>query len=72
MRGPWNSGEQWQVMVPSDENTPLDDGDGTASVALASDDEAVVGLFASRGASDPSRDPVTGADLGVLKQEPKG
>ncbi len=72
MRGPWNSGEQWQVMVPSDENTPLDDGDGTASVALASDDEAVVGLFASRGASDPSRYPVTGADLGVLKQEPKG
>jgi Mn-containing catalase len=71
MAGPWNRGEQWQVLTPSEENTPLDGGDGTASVELSGDEEAVVGLFAARGASDPSRDPVTGADLGVLQQEPK-
>jgi Mn-containing catalase len=70
MSGPWNSGEQWQVLVPSNDNTPLDGGDGTASVVLASDDEATVEAFAARGASDPSRDPVTGADLGVLSQDP--
>lgn len=69
LSGPWNSGEQWEVMVPSGENTPLDGGDGTASVVLASDDEATVDAFAARGASDPTRDPVTGADLGVLSQE---
>jgi Mn-containing catalase len=69
--GPWNSGENWEVMVPSAENTPLDGGDGTASVDLTGDDETAVEAFAARGASDPSRDPVTGADLGVLQQEPK-
>jgi Mn-containing catalase len=69
--GPWNRGEQWEVFTPTAENIPVDGGDGEASVQLTGEEEAVVGLFATRGASDPSRDPVTGADLGVLQQESK-
>jgi Mn-containing catalase len=69
--GPWNRGEQWEVFTPSDDNLPLDGGDGVASVELKGIEQAPVNAFAARGASDPSRDPVTGADLGSLKQEAK-
>jgi Mn-containing catalase len=69
--GPWNRGEQWEVFTPTDDNIPLDGGDGLASVELQGIEQAAVNAFAARGASDPSRDPVTGADLGSLKQEAK-
>src|SRR6185312_17094729 len=70
MAGPWNRGEQWEVLTPTADNIPVDAGDGQASIELNGDESAAVGLFATRGASDPTRDPVTGADLGSLKQEP--
>jgi Mn-containing catalase len=70
--GPWNRGEQWEVFTPTADNIPVDGGDGQPSVELKGDEDAAVGLFATRGASDPARDPVTGADLGSLQQEPKG
>jgi Mn-containing catalase len=69
--GPWNRGEQWEVFTPTADNIPVDGGDGQPSVELKGDEDAAVGLFATRGASDPARDPVTGADLGSLKQEGK-
>jgi Mn-containing catalase len=66
--GPWNRGEQWQVVEPNEDAIPVDGGDGFASVELSGLEEAAVGAFAQRGLSDPSRDPVTGADLGSLRQ----
>jgi Mn-containing catalase len=69
--GPWNRGEQWQVVVPSDETLPFDDGDGKASVELGSSEEIAIIAFATRGASEPGRDPITGTDLGTVTQEPK-
>ena len=43
----------------------VDGGDGTASVALGSEEEALLLNMKSRTASDPDSDPVTGADLGA-------
>ncbi|MDR6935616.1 MULTISPECIES: manganese catalase family protein [unclassified Luteibacter] len=68
--GPWREGKGFtEVLVPSEENIPVDGGDGHADVGLSADEQAAVEAFALRGASDPSRDPVTGADLGTLQQE---
>jgi Mn-containing catalase len=61
-RGPWNQGPEWEF-VESPEPA-VDGGDGTASVALTGDDAEVLRALASRTASDPDADPVTGADLG--------
>ena len=66
--GPWNRGEDWQVVEPNGDAIPVDGGDGFASVELSGLEEAAIGAFAQRAQSDPSRDPVTGADLGSLRQ----
>ncbi|MGN6478796.1 manganese catalase family protein [Luteibacter sp.] len=70
--GPWCEGKDFsKVIVPDDDNLPVDGGDGLASVTLAGKEKQAVEAFAVRGASDPARDPITGADLGTLQQEPK-
>jgi Mn-containing catalase len=64
MTGPWNSGDQWERM--DDLNVlPIDGGDGTASVKLDKETEAVVDKLAARTLSDPTGDPETGVDLGA-------
>lgn len=63
--GPWNSGEQWDRVDDVEGNLPLDGGDGTASVGLTKAQEASLSALKSRLASDPSKSPVTGADLGA-------
>jgi Mn-containing catalase len=63
--GPWNSGDQWDRVDDLNETLPADDGDGSASVSLGSDDQAVADKLAKRTASDPSGDPKTGVDLGA-------
>ncbi len=63
--GPWNSGDQWQRIDDFEQVMPIDDGDGTASVVLGSDDEAALGQLMLRGQSDTSKDPTTGSDLGA-------
>lgn len=66
MSGPWNSGEQWEVVNDLNEVLPADPGgDGTASVKLGARDAAAVTRMVSRLKSDPSSDPTTGADLGA-------
>ncbi|MET0331223.1 MAG: manganese catalase family protein [Dyella sp.] len=68
--GSWNRGEHWEVFDPNEKGAiPVDGGDGDASVELSGLEEAAVDAFAQRGQSDPSRDPVTGADLGSLRQQ---
>jgi Mn-containing catalase len=65
--GPWNSGEQWQRIDDLEANGPVDGGDGTAEVELPKDKLRTVLAMAERTASDPTVDPVTGAELGAAK-----
>lgn len=62
LRGPWNEGGEWEyVELP----TPaVDGGDGSASVELGSANMDVLEAMKLRTQSDPSANPVTGADLG--------
>ena len=63
--GPWNSGENWEVVSDRDQQAAVDGGDGLASVKLASKDSKVLGKLVERTQSDPATDPVTGAELGA-------
>jgi Mn-containing catalase len=63
--GPWNSGEQWQVVNPDPANLPVDGGDGQASVGLSSLEMEMSAQMMARLKSDPNANPVTGADLGA-------
>jgi Mn-containing catalase len=64
-QGPWNTGEQWECMDDVEANLPLGGDDGLASVKLSAAQKKVVGKLETRTASDPSTNPVTGADLGA-------
>ncbi|GGB72294.1 manganese catalase family protein [Blastomonas aquatica] len=66
--GPWNSGEEWDRIDDVVAKGPLDGGDGTAKVKLTDDQMTAVKAMAVRTTSDPSKDPLTGADLGSLVQ----
>ncbi len=61
--GPWNEGDEWEVITPDPDNLPVDEGDGTASVYLSEEEEAVVSALASRTASDKDIDAPVGAEL---------
>ncbi|MDF3983244.1 manganese catalase family protein [Luteibacter sp. PPL201] len=64
--GPWCEGRGFSTVVVPDESTlPVDGGDGHADVRLGAEETAAVQAFASRLASDPTVDPVTGAELGM-------
>jgi Mn-containing catalase len=63
--GPWNSGENWEVVSDRDEQAAVDGGDGLATVQLAAKDVKTLEKLATRTQSDPSIDPITGADLGA-------
>jgi Mn-containing catalase len=63
MRGPWNQGEQWEFV--SDGEGAVDGGDGSATVKLSKADARLVDAAATRLASKPDGDPMTGADLGA-------
>lgn len=63
--GPWNSGENWEVVSDREAQAAVDGGDGTASVKLKKADNDVLANLAARTLSDPSVDPITGAELGA-------
>ena len=65
MTGPWNSGENWEVISDRERQVAVDGGDGTASVVLGNKDQAVVEKMAERTLSLSTGDPITGADLGA-------
>jgi Mn-containing catalase len=65
IRGPWNDGGNWETVSDRDEQCAVDGGDGSASVGLTADEEAVVSQMAARTMSDPGADPLTGAELGA-------
>ena len=63
--GPWNSGEQWTRIDDVEGNLPVDGGDGTASVKLTAAQKKAAEAVKTRLQSDPSVNPITGADLGA-------
>lgn len=64
MRGPWNSDENFDYVSSLEEFSAVDGGDGGATVELPGAQAKVVAAMAARLTSDPSRDPVTGIELG--------
>jgi Mn-containing catalase len=63
-RGPWNQGEQWKFVDGLPDQLAVDGGDGSSSAKLTKPEAALVAKMASRTRSNPSSDPVTGAELG--------
>ncbi len=68
-RGSWNQGDQWQFVSDRDQQMAVDGGTGEAGVALSSDDAQVLRQMATRTESDPSAEPLTGAELGMGAQQ---
>jgi manganese catalase len=64
MQGPWNQGEQWEVVSNRAEQAAVDGGAGDAEVVLTRQESALSEAAAARTASGGG-DPVTGADLGA-------
>lgn len=64
-RGPWNSGDNWEIITDREQQAAVDGGDGSASVTLPPDAEELLAAAAARTASRTDIDPTTGADLGA-------
>jgi Mn-containing catalase len=63
--GPWNSGEKWEAISEREGQAAVDGGDGTATAQLSKEDEQMLAAAAARTASDPTGDPMTGAEIGA-------
>ncbi len=61
--GSWNADTNFEVISTFTDSMGID-GDGSASVTLTPDEQSAVQAMAARTQSDPSADPMTGADLG--------
>lgn len=64
VRGSWNDGQKWDTVSDRNEQLAVDGGDGSASVELNEEEEALLNQMAARTMSDPDADPLTGAELG--------
>ncbi|WP_343654450.1 manganese catalase family protein [Paraburkholderia caribensis] len=65
-RGPWNQGPGWEFVEKPE--PAVDGGDGLASVQVSPEQVELLSAMASRTASAPDSDPVTGADLGANEE----
>lgn len=72
MRGPWNQGEKWDFVTDREKQMGVDGGSGEAEVKLPAEDVEVLKQMQARTLSDPSKDPTTGAELGLDPASPKG
>ncbi len=72
MRGPWNQGEKWDFVTDREKQMGVDGGSGEAEVKLPAADVEVLKQMQARTLSDPSKDPTTGAELGLDPASPKG
>lgn len=72
MRGPWNQGEKWDFVTDREKQMGVDGGSGEAEVKLPAADVEVLKQMQTRTLSDPSKDPTTGAELGLDPASPKG
>jgi Mn-containing catalase len=64
-RGPWNKGELWDFVSNPDEIAAVDGGDGMAEVGLDEESATLDAQLTARTASQPTEDPLTGAELGA-------
>jgi Mn-containing catalase len=64
-RGSWNMGEQWEYIEERDQQMAVDGGTGEPSVELDAAEEQLVAQAAMRTRSNPTANPVTGAELGA-------
>jgi manganese catalase len=64
-QGSWNSGPQWDHVDDPAKQVAVDGGDGLAIVKLTKKEQTPINAAATRTASHPETDPVTGADLGA-------
>lgn len=65
MAGAWNSGDAWERIEEQAEQMAVDGGAGDASVKLSSKEKTASSAMIKRLKSDPSLQPLTGADLGA-------
>ncbi|MDN4058391.1 manganese catalase family protein [Massilia sp. YIM B02769] len=72
MRGPWNQGEKWDFVTDREKQMGVDGGSGEAEVKLPAADVEVLKQMQARTLSDPTKDPQTGAELGLDPSTPKG
>ena len=72
MRGPWNQGEKWDFVTDREKQMGVDGGSGEAEVKLPAEDVEILKQMQMRTMSDPSKDPTTGAELGLDPASPKG
>jgi Mn-containing catalase len=63
--GSWNSGPDWTVVSDREKQVAVDGGDGHATVTVTPEENAALTRMADRTASDPTADPLTGAQLGA-------
>ncbi len=63
-RGPWNA-EKWEYISDGTEMAPVDSGNGLASVGVSNAEAALIEAAALRTQSEPTDDPITGAELGA-------
>ena len=64
-KGPWNSGEQWDVIADRNAQAAVDGSDGQAITKLTAEEKRAITNFAARTKSTPTANPITGADLGA-------
>lgn len=64
MRGSWNEGDQWEYVDHAEAQQPAD-GSGGMGINLPPEAVKTLTQYMSRTVSDPSADPLTGADLGA-------
>jgi Mn-containing catalase len=67
-RGSWNQGDQWQFVSDREQQMAVDGGSGEADVAMSASEAQTLRQMASRTESDPSAEPLTGAELGMGNQ----
>ena len=68
-RGSWNQGDQWQYVTDRDQQMAVDGGTGHADVAMSASEAQTLKQMASRTVSDPSVEPLTGAELVMGMQD---
>lgn len=68
MTGSWNEGQKWTRVVERTQQVAVDGGDGLAAVHVTPDEVMNLKAMATRTQSDPTIDPVTGAELGAQPQ----
>lgn len=71
LQGPWNNNGNWQTVSDRDAQSAVDGGDGSASVGLTTEEEALLNRMAARTMSDPGAEPLTGAELGAGANNPQ-